>query len=259
MAAPTEKTNVVTAIVYDFETGGTDPTRCAATQISLHAIRLDTFEIMETYASYIYPYNKKADVGKPKKKVLRSKYETQDEELMDYEQVALTYSDITMTMLYTQGKPLEEVCNDICDFIKRNTLPVVASNKPFMVGQNPLFDNGFMQQIMLYTGLWGDFCKLVRGTKDFWGNFQPTHLDTILLAQLAFDDDKSVNTWKLESIAERFGVDLDDAHNADADVTACDEILRIATQRLRSQGGGGNAIGSLASEKREKLRDHFKI
>lgn len=59
MAAPAEKVNIVTAIVYDFETGGTDCTRCAATQISLHAVRLDTFEVMEKYSSYIYPYNKK--------------------------------------------------------------------------------------------------------------------------------------------------------------------------------------------------------
>ena len=44
MAAPVEKGNVITAIVYDFETGGLDCTRCAATQISLHAVRLDTFE-----------------------------------------------------------------------------------------------------------------------------------------------------------------------------------------------------------------------
>ena len=55
MAAPVEKGNVITAIVYDFETGGLDCTVCAATQISLHAIRLDTFEVMEKYAAYIYP------------------------------------------------------------------------------------------------------------------------------------------------------------------------------------------------------------
>lgn len=259
MAAPVEKGNVITAIVYDFETGGLDCTRCAATQISLHAVRLDTFEVMEKYSSYIYPYNKRSDVGKPKKKVLKNKYENDDEELMDYEKKALDYTQITMDMLYSMGKPLEDVCREICDFIKRNTLPVVASNKPFMIGQNPLFDNGFMQQIMLYTGMYSEYCKLVRGHKDFWGNFQPTNLDTIILSQLTFDNDKSVNTWKLEAMAERLGIDLDDAHDADADVTATREIVRVLTQRMRDQGAGGNAVGSLALEKKEKLRDHFKI
>lgn len=261
MAAPVEKTNIVTAIVYDFETGGLEPARCAATEISLHAVRLDTFEVMENYSSYIYPYRKKADIGKPKKKKLRDKYEIQDEEeeLMDYDARALEYSAITMDMLWSMGKPLEDVCREICDFIKRNTFPVVASNKPFLIGQNPLFDKKFLQQIMLYTGLWDDFCKLVRGDKDFWGNFQPAHLDTIILSQLAFDNDKSVSTWKLEAMAERLGIDLDDAHNADADVTATREIVRVLTSRMREQGGDGKPTGGLAADKREKLRNHFKI
>lgn len=259
MAAPVEKTNVVTAIVYDFETGGLDATRCAATQISLHAVRLDTFEVMEKYSAYIYPYNKRPDIGKPKKKVLKNKYEDNAEELMDYDDRALEYTHITMDMLYSMGKPLEDVCREICDFIKRNTFPVVAANKPFLVGQNPKFDRNFLQQIMLYTGLWPEFCKLVRGDKDFWGNFQPEQLDTIMLSQLTFDNDKSISTWKLEAMAERLGIDLDDAHDADADVTVTREIVRVLTQRMREQGGGSNAVGSLALEKKEKLRDHFKI
>lgn len=260
MAAPVEKSNVVTAIVYDFETGGLDCTQCAATQISLHAVRLDTFEVMAKYSAYIYPYNKKSDFGKPKKKTLRTKYEKEEEEeLMNYEKKALEVSGITMNMLYSMGKPLEDVCIEICDFIRNNTFHVVAGNKPFMIGQNPLFDKGFMQQIMLYTNQWGEFCKLVRGSKDFWGNFQPAQLDTIILFQLTFDNDKSVSTWKLEAMAERLGIDLDDAHDADADVTATRESVRVLTSRMREQSGDGKAVGSLATEKREKLRDHFKI
>lgn len=261
MAAPVEKGNIVVAIIYDFETGGLDCNRSAATQISLHAVRLDTFEVMEKYSAYIYPYNKKVDVGKPKKKVLKNKYDAEEDgDLMEYSQTALDVSGITLDLLYQMGKPLLDVCNEICDFIERNTFPVVASNKPFMVGQNPLFDNGFMQQIMLYTGMWARFIKLVRGAKDFWGNFQPAQLDTIILSQLTFDNDKSITTWKLEAMAERLGIDLDDAHDADADVTATREIVRVLTARMREQSaGGGNAVGSLAAEKKEKLRDHFKI
>ena len=60
-------------------------------------------------------------------------------------------------------------------------------------------------------------------------------------------------------MAERLGIDLDDAHDADADVTATREIVRTLTARMRESEGNVNAIGSLATEKREKLRDHFKI
>ena len=259
MAAPKEKTNIVTLIVYDFETGGLDCNRCAATQISLHFVRLDTFEVMEKYNAYIYPYNKKADMGKPKKKALKSKYDIEEEELMDYEDRALEVSGITMDMLYSMGKPIEDVCAEICDAIERNTFLVSSANKPVMVGQNPLFDKGFMQQIMVYSGMWTRFCKLVRGSKDFFGNFQPLQLDTIVLSQMTFCNDKSIMTWKLEMSAERLNIELDDAHDADADVTATREITRVLTARMRNSDGNSNAVGSLAVEKREKLRDHFKI
>ena len=259
MAAPKEKVNIVTAIVYDFETGGLDCTKHAATQISLHAVRLDNFEVMEKYNAYIYPYNKQSNAGKVAKKVLKSKYENDEEELMEYDKRALDVSGVTMDILYSMGKPLENVCQEICDFIERNTFAVAGSNKPFMVGQNPLFDSGFMQQIMVYTNCWARYSKLVRGAKDFFGNFQPLQLDTIVLSQLTFDNDKSITSWKLELMAEKLGIDLDDAHDADADVTATREIVRILTARMRDSDGNSNAIGSLATEKREKLRDHFKI
>lgn len=259
MAAPKEKVKIVTAIVYDFETGGLDCTKHAATQISLHAVRLDTFEILDKYNAYIYPYNKQANAGKAARKTLKSKYESEEEELMEYDKRALDVSGVTMDMLYNMGKPLEDVCTEICDFIENNTFPVAASDKPIMVGQNPLFDNGFMQQIMVYTNNWARYSKLVRGAKDFFGNFQPMNLDTIVLSQLTFGNDPSITSWKLELMAEKLGIDLDDAHDADADVTATREIVRILTARMRDSDGNSNAIGSLAVEKKEKLRDHFKI
>lgn len=261
MAAPKEKVNVVTAIVFDFETGGLDATKCAATQISLHAVRLDTFEVMEKLNLYIAPYNYKPGIDKPVKKVVRSKYDIEDggTSLMEYTDKALQVSGITMELLESQGQELQSVCEQIIEFIERNTLNVTTSNKPFLVGQNVLFDVAFMQQIMLYTGLYDKFSKVVDGKKDFWGHFQPYFIDTILLAKLAFDHDKSVNSWKLELSAERLGIDLDDAHDADADVTATREIMRVLTARMRNADGSDNAVGSLAVEKREKMRNHFKI
>lgn len=259
MAAPTEKGNTVVAIVYDFETGGLDFAKSAATQISLHAVRLDTFEVIGKYQAYIYPYHYKENMGKPKRKTLKSKYDDDVAPLMEYSDKSMQVSGLTMDILYQHGKPLETVCTEICDFIENNTLPIVATHKPFMVGQNPSFDKGFMQQIMLYAGLWGRFTKLVRGDNDFWGNFQPTQLDTIILSQLALNDDKSFSSWRLEAVSEKLGIDLDDAHDADADVTATREVVRILTARMRDSNGDGNAVGSLSTEKKDKLRNHFKI
>lgn len=261
MAAPKQKTNVVTAIVFDFETGGLKENECAATQISMHAVRLDTFEVMETLNMYIAPYYRQDGLDKPVKKRVKSKYEIQKggAQLMEYTQKALNVSGITMELLYSKGVELKEVCERIIEFIVRNTLPVVEANKPILIGQNVPFDISFMQQIMLYTRLYDKFSKVVSGRKDFWGHFQPFYIDTISLAKLAFDHDPSVESWKLELIAERCGIEMDDAHDADADVAATRDIVRVLTARMRNADGASNAVGALAVERKDKTRNHFKI
>ena len=254
-----EKSTIITAFVFDFETGGLDPQKCAATQLSVHAVRLDTFEVMETYNMYFYPYDYKS-LEKPARKVLKSKYDQEETKPMLYEKRALEYSAITMDMLNNLGTDLNEACNELIEFFKRNTFNVTKSNKPILVGQNVLFDMGFLTQILLYTDLWGEFTKIVRGIKDYWGNFQPYYIDTICLSQLAMAHDKSVNSWKLELEAERLGVELDDAHDADADVTATREILRTLTARMRMEDSGNDsALHSMVDNKKEKTREHFKI
>lgn len=259
MAAPSEKGNVVTAIVLDFETGGRVCKDCAATQLSAHAVRLDTFEIVGKFNEYIYPYAKQVDAGKAKPKKLKNKYEEEPQpELMKYEEEALEYSGITMEDLNEKGKDISKVCELFIDFVKSVTLPAKSVCKPILVGQNILFDLGFLQQIFIYTGLWGDLCKLIRGAKDYWGNFQPYYLDTIVFAQLMLGHDSSITSWALGNLCDILGIDLDDAHNADADVEATLEVMKEGVSRMRngsSEGGGFQ----MAENKKEKLRQHFKI
>lgn len=249
-----EKDTTITAFVFDFETGGLDCQKCAATQLAVHAVRTDTFELMETFNVYFTPYDYQ-QLEKPARKVLKTKYELEENVQMEYGQVALSYSGITMDMLYNKGVDLTEGCNRFLDFVERNTFNVKPVNKPFLVGQNVLFDIGFLTQILQYTRTWDRFAKLVRGHKDYWGHFQPYYVDTILFCQLAIGHEKDIPNWKLEVEAERLGIDLDDAHDADADVTATREILRTLTARMRS----GDANVGLAEVKREKTRNHFKI
>lgn len=250
---------VMTAIVFDFETGGLDCTKCGAVQISMHAVRLDTFEVTESINYYIQPYNKKQWAGLPKKKVLVPKDALGEEELMEYGEKAEKVHGISISTMKNLGVPLEDVCKNIINFVERNTFGVIKSKLPFFIGQNPMFDEGFLQQIFAYTGLWKDFCKVVRTVRDFWGNEHLGMVDTTLLAQLAFGDDKSMPSFKLELIAEKLGIDLDDAHDADADVTATREIAKVFTARMRNANGETGAVGSIGKERRTKLRDHFKI
>ena len=184
--------------------------------------------------NYIYPYKHKSDIlGKTRKKVLKNKREIEEEEgqLMKYEEAALTYSDISMDMLYEKGVDVEQVASDVIDFATRNTLSKSKTAKPFLIGQNIVFDCGFLQQLMAYGGKLKEFAKVFAG-------------------------DPEVTSYKLELLAERLGIELDDAHDADADVTATLNVAIVCSNRLRNSDGSSTGAGL---QKKEKSRTHFKI
>lgn len=259
MASPQEDKTVLIAFTLDFETGGLKCQTSAVTQIAIHATRLDTFEKIGSYVSYVLPYNQK-DVGggAKKRKVLKSKYED-DAVSMDYEAKALEYSAITMDMLENYGKPIEVVAQEVLQFIIDSCPAKTPKNmKPFIVGQNIGFDEGFFTQMMEYSGLISECKKHLRGHEDFYGNWHPLCLDTIILGQLALCHNPNVNSYKLEIMCENLDIELDDAHDADADVSATTNVMATLTQRMRSIGGEYEG-DALAISKAEKSRKHFKI
>ena len=259
MSTPQDNNVTLIAFTLDFETGDLKCQTSACTQISIHATRLDTFEKLGGYTSYIYPYNKKEidGVGKTRK-VLKSKYDEQETIPMVYSDKALEYSAITMDMLYSQGKPIEQVANDVLKFIIDMAPKCPKNRQPFLIGQNIGFDEGFFCQLMEYAGLIGEVKKYLRGHEDFYGHWHPLCLDTILLGQLALCHLPNVNSYKLEIMCEHLGIELDDAHDADADVSATTNVAAVLTQRMRSVGGELEG-GPLEMAKAEKTRKHFKI
>lgn len=259
MATPTTEQPVIVAFTLDFETGGLKCQNCACTQIAIHATRLDTFERLGTFVRYIYPYKQKDIKGvTSKRKVLKSKYEEAEQPEMTYEDKALEYSAITMDTLYNQGEEISSVARGVVDFIAQNTPKVSRGMKPFLIGQNVEFDKGFFMQLMEYAGLVKEVSKYLRGSEDFYGHWQPLVLDTILLGQLALCTRPNINSYKLELMCENLGIELDDAHDADADVSATTNVVAVLTQRMRSVGGTVEG-GELAMVKSEKSRKHFKI
>ena len=149
MAAPKDEKPVLVMFTLDFETGSLKCQTGAITQIAIHATRLDTFEKLGSYVRYVYPYNRKQieGVGK-KRKVLKSKYDVDNAEPMDYEEKALTYSAITMNMLETMGEDICDVARGAVDFIADHTPKTPKNMKPFLLGQNIEFDKGFFMQLM---------------------------------------------------------------------------------------------------------------
>ncbi|TGX80520.1 3'-5' exonuclease [Palleniella muris] len=258
MAAPKTKSTILTAFVLDFETGGLDCQKCGATQLSIHAIRMDTFEVMNTLNLYFAPYAYQA-LGKPKRKTLKSKYDIEEPPMMEYTERAFEVSGLNMEILETKGLPLIEACEQILQFIKDNTFDVKRNCRPILVGQNIMFDIGFLTQIFNYAGLWNELTKLLRGVKDFWGNFQPYYLDTIVFSQLALSHIPEIESWSLGELCEILGIELDDAHDADADTEATREVVRILTARMRNEDADTDGAGSLVKTKKIKTREHFKI
>lgn len=257
MAIPKTEQGIYTAVVLDFETGGLDCTRCACTQIAMQAVRLDTFEVLGRYVNYIAPYDRQPLGGAPKRKVLKTRREVELETAaapMDYESAALNYTDITMELLRSRGVSLKQVAAEVIDFVRRHTLSRGARYKPVLIGQNIPFDAGFLQQMMAYAGLLKEFAQAFAGTTDFYGNFQPHYLDTIDLARLCLAAAPEVTSYKLELVAERLGIELDDAHDADADVTATREVAALCGRRLRQNGDT-----DVSQQRMPKTRDHFKI
>lgn len=256
MATLKTGTKIFTGIGLDFETSGLDCVKNACTQLAMQAVRLDTLEVFASYVKYFRPYFRQDLGGTPKRKVLRTRREMEQEgqELMEYEPEALAYSGITMETLRARGADVKEVARDVVEFAKKAALSAGRQTKPVLVGQNIPFDIGFLQQLMNYAGMAKEFEKVFAGHYDFYGNFQPHYIDTLDLGRLAFAGDASVTSYKLELLAERFGVCLDDAHDAGADVTATLEVAITCANRLRNRAGfGGEGL------QKKKTRLHFKI
>ena len=260
MSAPKTTNAPLVAYTLDFETGGLDCQTCACTQIAIHATRLDTFERIGSFVRYIAPYDRKEikGVGTGKKKVLQTKYEAAEKTPMLYQEQALEVSGITMDLLHDKGEELSVVAQGVVDFLATYTPDVSKGQKPFLIGQNIEFDKGFFMQMMEYAGLVTQVKKYLRGTVDFYGRWQPLVLDTIILGQLALCHLPQMDTYKLEIMCEKLGIELDDAHDADADVTATTNVVAVLTQRMRNIADNGDE-GQLTISKTEKSRKHFKI
>ena len=260
----TEKQLVPVALVFDTETGGLSSQDCGVCQICMHSVRLDTFERTGNFNVYIKPYNKKESILAPPKKGLKTKYEIEDEkngvgELMTYSPEAYNVHGLSIEFLRDNGLDLQDAAQQLIDFIKGCPISPGKKGKPFLIGQNVLFDIGMIEQFLEYAGLWKEFTKLVQGQNDFYGHFQPLILDTMTMAYLALCT-TNITSYSLGMLCEALGIEIDDAHDADSDVTATEDIVRIFTTRMRNSGGDedGDANG-LVQNKQEKKRVHFKI
>ena len=254
MAGKTQK-----YLTFDVESGGVSCRKHMVTQIGAEVWRGDTLTRVENFEIYIKPYDKNDEaLGIKKKKVLKKK-NTSDEEpvLMDIDyKMTERICGITENMLYSKGVELDVAVNNFIAFISKHVTKSQKTGKPLKSGrlvlaaQNSLFDIGFLQQIFEFTE--HKISDYFAGSDDFYGNFQPMYLDTLLLGRLQTGDMEL--SHKLGDIAERNGIEIADAHNASSDVEATTDILVKFANRIRS-----NADGDATQQRKTRDDFYFKI
>jgi DNA polymerase III epsilon subunit-like protein len=184
-------------IVFDVETGGLDCMKNAITQIGAIVLSPDLKRI-GTFESMVGKYGG-----------------------LTYTDIALKKTNITMEMI-EDAPSAPHVFKEFLEFLKLY-IPKEKENYPIMVGQNVEFDMGFMT--MFFDHFKDDFTKYCFNT----------YIDTLALSKLKFAQDKTVSQYKLTSLANKFHVELTDAHSALPDVEATAEIFIKMAFLLRAK------------------------
>lgn len=218
-------------IITDFETGGFDLTKQGVTEISMTAIRGDSFEEIGKYEALIAPYG------------------------LDYDQIAFDKTGISLKLLNKEGKSIERVVEEVVVFLeKANIHNSKTGNKPILVGHNPSFENMCFQAIFSHVKRLKDLEKLFQGSHDYHGNFQITFIDTIHLARMIWAANPRVKSFNLEAVCEQAGIAQADGHRASADVLPTMEFFKQTIRNMRTVEIGG---GSKEQVQGSSFRDGF--
>lgn len=207
-------------IVFDFETGGLDSRKNPVTEIALISLDGKDLKKINDYQSLIGPYDDK----------------------LIYEQKALDYTGITMDMLNDEGKGIVEVAKEVFEKLKEanNRQEKSPGLKPVLVGHNVQFDIGMLHHLMEWgfkdTGISANqkLSEVLHGTTDHYGNFHPTYLDTWLFGKLWFQGEGEMTNYKLGTLVDKLGIDINNAHRAMNDVVSTAEVLRVGITTLRN-------------------------
>ena len=208
-------------VIFDFETGGLDSTKNAITEIALISIDGDTLKVINKYQSLIAPsYDSK----------------------LTYEQKALDVSNITFEQLMDEGKDIKQVANEVYQcFIEANTRQnKLNALKPILVGHNVKFDINFLNQLFYYgfgRGYQKQLEQSLKGSYDYYGNYQCDYLDTLLLSKSWLQSFKDMPSYKLSNVVERLGVDINNAHRAMNDVVSTVDVFRVYLNAIRQSDG----------------------
>ena len=221
-------------ICIDFETGGLDANKNPATEVGLISFRNNTFDEISRYESYIKPYD--------------------EENGLTYTQKALDSTNLSLDKLEKEGQKYTKVVNDLIKEFKKANTAGNKTKKPILLGHNIAFDIPFLMQLFDLAGK--DLSEVLDGKLDNKGRFIPGYFDTMWDARRRWPEmKKEIKNHKLETVTEKLGIELDNAHEALADVEATMEVYKYFTKSLRNSQINSN----FASEEKEKSREKFQF
>lgn len=207
-------------IVLDTETGGLSSNKNPVTEIALISLDGGDLKKISEYQSLIGPY---------------------DEELV-YEQKALDVTGITLEMLEEEGMGIREVAEAVLHQFEIANVRKEKSPglRPILVGHNMPFDISQLHHLMIW-GLKGtkldphkELERVLHGRIDHFGHFQPSYMDTWSIGKTWFQGDGELMDYKLATLVEKLGVDINNAHRAMNDVVSTAEVLRVYINNLRA-------------------------
>lgn len=196
-------------LVLDFETGGRNCKKQLAIEFAGIWVDGTTFKEIDRYQSLILPYGE-----------------------YDIEQQALDANGIKLEEIAEGGISVDELVKEIIKRTEASNKGKMRGKKTILVGQNILFDIGFLQQIFKETKQ--DLSKYFTGSDDFYGNFQPVYFDTLFIGRVKYAQDLDKTSFNLSSLCQYEVIDLINAHRAMADTESTLELFKKYISNLRS-------------------------
>lgn len=216
-------------LIYDWETGGFDPTKHAVAELAMIAVRADNFEEIGRISTLVAPYGN-----------------------FEYTEGALNENGIKLEEII-EGIDINLLVDQV---IELATITKVngRDGKAVLVAHNSDFDRKFTQQIFEVAKKQKEMPKIFAGDYDYYGNFIPHSIDTIDLARILWHkNEDEISNYKLGTCIQKAGLDLVGSHRAINDTVALRDLFWYIKQRMRSS----NNNGSESQEKR--FREGFKI
>lgn len=206
-------------LVLDVETGGLNEQKTPMTEIAFSIYDPKTFKLIESYQSYIKPYN---DLVIDMKVLAKTQVKMQDVE---------------------GGKTIDVVIREIIGIWSKYNK--VKKNKLIIIGHNIPFDIRFVKYAFEFMMV------------DIYDFLDESHFCTQRL--MKFHERKNKDTdkllYKLAACCDRMGISLKSAHGAQADIQATFELFKKLTINI---GQTADTYES-TNTKREQARLFFEF